>query len=185
MGLATFFQRVFQSNEMVDPMVDLQYQTMVGVAQRQLPPEELMRPELIAARTNFRKIEAIETAFDDRMSERLLTPFLTGNDPWLCARAAKALYASKPAIALQALKRLVRQKSSLYQLPAVWALGELSTARSLEILMSVAWSPHPEVQQVVLRYMIKLESKKQIPTALGVSFEKLLKDVRAKSDWIL
>jgi HEAT repeat protein len=70
-------------------------------------------------------------------------------------------------------------------LPAIWALGELGTAHALELLLPLAWSPRPAIQQAAIRCLIELENKKQIPPAVLEQVKWLLADLRAKTDWII
>jgi hypothetical protein len=84
-------------------MIELQYQTMIGAARQTIPKEVLERPDLIEARSDFRKIEAIEAELVNEISNdiarRLLEPFFH-KDPWLRARAAVAFYRINQAAAL-------------------------------------------------------------------------------------
>lgn len=173
----------------IDPMVELQYQTMVGTAQQSLPRDVVERPDLVTARAEFRKIEAIEAELinqvNDAVAQQLLDPYFTRPDPWLRARAAKALYRLNPRRALEQLSYLATHSSQQCQMPAVWALGEIASGRSLELLMPMAWSRHPVVQYAVLRCLLQVESHRQVPATLQTKFSQLLADLRTKSGWIL
>src|SRR5690349_16341872 len=112
MNMVAWINKIFGRDQKVDPLVELQYQTMVGTAARAIPREVLERPDLVVARNEFRKIEAIEGELihhvNKSVAQRLLEPFLSRTDPWLRARAARALHHINPHMALQALHRLAK-----------------------------------------------------------------------------
>lgn len=170
-------------------MLARQYQAMTASAERDVAIEEVAAPELISSRMEFRKIEAIEVelvnASDGPVAQKLLKAFLNGGDPWVRARAAKALYPLDSKEALHVLQTLVQDPSSYVQMPGIWALGELGTPRALEILMPMAESPHPEIQETVIRCLVQMESKQRIPSASLEKVKRLLKELRFKADWIL
>jgi HEAT repeat protein len=166
-----------------------QYRAMTDSAARDIPVELLGRPEFISSRMEFRKIEAIEAELTDEadrgIAQKLLTDFFQMDDPWVKARAAKALYPLDPKTAIDELKALAKNSSPFVQLPGIWALGELSSDRALEILMSMIWSNNMEVQKAVIRSLVQKETKHQIPSEYRRKVKDLLNEVRYKTDWIL
>jgi len=166
-----------------------QYRAMTDSAARDIPVELLGRPEFIASRMEFRKIEAIEAELtneaDRAIAQKLLNDFFTLDDPWVKARAAKALYPLDPKTAVGQLNELAKNSSPFVQLPGIWALGELSSDRTLEILMSMVWNKNPDVQKAVIRSLVLKDTRQQIPRAYRQKVKDLLNEVRYKTDWIL
>jgi len=177
------------SQKSSEALLELQYQTIVGFAGTTIPVEALKKPDLVAARTAFRQIEVIEGELssdaDMEIALRLLGPFLSGHDPWLQARAAKAIHRMDPQRSLNVLQHLVEDPSPHNQLPGVWALGELATTHALDLLMRLAWSPYPSIQQAVIRRLILLENKNEIPAPSHQKVKRLLQELRSKTDWII
>jgi hypothetical protein len=170
-------------------MLAKQYQAMTGSAGRTIPMELLAQPEFISSRMEFRKIEAIEaelTSEADRgVAQKLLKDFFKMDDPWVKARAAKALYRLDAKAAFGELKALTQSDSPYVQLPGVWALGELGSLSALELLMSLVWNKNAEVQQAVIRCLVQMETKQQVPPEYHQKVKRLLKELRYKTDWIL
>jgi len=170
-------------------MLAKQYQAMTDSAGRDIPMELLAQPEFISSRMEFRKIEAIEaelTGEADRVvAQKLLKDFFKMDDPWVKARAAKALYPMDRKSAFAELKVLAQSNSPFVQIPGIWALGELGSESALELLMSLVWSKSPEVQQAVIRCLVQMETKQQIPPEYRPKVKRLLKELRYKTDWIL
>jgi hypothetical protein len=154
-----------------------------------LPAGSAPRMELLPSGTEWRKIDAIEAELvnesDSIIAQTLLKPYLRGEDPWVRARAAKALYKLDPDVALSELKSLVENKSSLVQLPGVWALGELGTAEGIGLLAPLLSSSNKEIQQTVIRCLVQMENKKQLSPEVLSKVQKLLADVRQKTEWII
>jgi hypothetical protein len=157
-ALSTWLGRVFGAKEDAAPMRILQYQIMLGLAEKTIPVKELERPELAVARTDFRKIEAIDKEFigqvQQEASQRLLAPFLKSKDPWLRAYAAKVLYKIDASAGMEHIRRIVKNKSRDVQLPGVWVLGQLATTAALDLLLPLAWIPFEEVQQAFIRCLV-------------------------------
>ena len=170
-------------------MLAKQYRAMTDSASRDIPMEVLGQPELISSRMEFRKIEAIESELTDEadrgIAQKLLNDFFKLEDPWVKARAAKALYPLDPKTAIGELQALAKSSSPFIQIPGIWALGELTSDRALELLMSMVWSKNPEVQQAVIRSLVQKETKNQIPPEYRRKVKDLLREVRYKTDWIL
>jgi HEAT repeat protein len=170
-------------------MLAKQYQAMTDSAGRDIPVELLARPEFISSRMEFRKIEAIEAELtgkaDREVAQKLLKDFFKLDDPWVKARAAKALYPLDPRTAFIELKALARNTSPFIQIPGIWALGEVGSESALELLMSLVWSKSPEVQQAVIRCLVQMETRQQIPPDSRQKVKRLLKELRYKTDWIL
>jgi HEAT repeat protein len=166
-----------------------QYQTMTDSAGRDIPMEVLGQPDLISSRMEFRKIEAIESELTDEadrgIAQKLLNDFFKIDDPWVKARAAKALYPLDRKTAVGELEALAKNSSPFVQLPGIWGLGELTSDRALEILMSMVWSKNPEVQRAVIRSLVQKETRQQVPREYRRKVKELLKEVRYKTDWIL
>jgi hypothetical protein len=80
---------------------------------------------------------------------------------------------------------LVKSSSSHFQLPGVWALGELATGSALELLMPLAWSSHQDVQHAALQCLVQIENKRKVPASVSAQFAQLLAELRSKTDWIL
>ena len=170
-------------------LLSQQYRAMTDSAARDIPMELLGSPEFISSRMEFRKIEAIEAELsnesDRGIAQKLLTDFFKVDDPWVKARAAKALYTLDPKTAVGELRAMAKNSSPFVQLPGIWALGELNSDRALDILMSLVWNKNPEVQQAVIRSLVQKETKHQIPPEYSRKVKSLLKEVRYKTDWIL
>jgi hypothetical protein len=170
-------------------LLSQQYRAMTDSAAREIPMELLGRPEFISSRMEFRKIEAIEAELtndaDHGIAQKLLVDFFQVEDPWVKARAAKALYPLDPKTAVIELRTMTRNNSPFVQLPAIWALGELNSDRALDILMSMVWHKTPEIQQAVIRSLVQKETRHQIPAEYSRKVKNLLKEVRYKTDWIL
>jgi HEAT repeat protein len=170
-------------------LLSQQYRAMTDSAAREIPMELLGRPEFISSRMEFRKIEAIEAELtgdaDRGIAQKLLVDFFQVDDPWVKARAAKALYPLDAKTAVVELRAMAKSSSPFVQLPGIWALGELSSDRALEILMSMVWHKNPEVQKAVIRSLVLKETKHQIPPEYVRKVKDLLNEVRYKTDWIL
>jgi hypothetical protein len=170
-------------------MLSKQYRAMTDSASRDIPMDVLGRPDLISSRMEFRKIEAIESELtgdgDRGMAQKLLTDFFKMDDPWVKARAAKALYPLDSKTAIGQLHALAKSSSPFVQIPGVWALGELKSDRALEILMSMVWAKNAEVQQSVIRSLVQKETRRQIPPEYARKVKNLLREVRYKTDWVL
>jgi len=166
-----------------------QYQAMTDSASRDIPMDVLAQPEFISSRMEFRKIQAIEAELineaDKDVAQKLLKEFFKTDDPWIKAQAAKVLYRLNSKAAFAQLKELVENGSPYVQLPGIWALGEMSSSHSVELLMSLAWNKNPEVQQAVIRCLVQMEAKKQVPIEMTGKVQRLLKEIRYKTDWIL
>jgi len=170
-------------------MLARQYRAMTDSASRDVPVDVLARPELISSRMEFRKIEAIEAELmnekDKFLARKLLNDFFAMDDPWVRARAAKALYPLDPKAALDELAKLVKSRSPYVQLPGIWALGRLPSERGLQLLISLVSNKEPEIQQAVLRCLVELETHHKIPATAQAKVQELIKEVRFKMDWIL
>jgi hypothetical protein len=166
-----------------------QYQAMTHSADGDISMDLLARPELINSRMEFRKLEAIEAELvnqaDRLVAEKLLRPFFSLDDPWVKARAAKVLYPLNSRLSLTEIKKLVQSKSPFLQLPGIWALGQIATKDSIQLLASLVWSPEAEVQQAAIRCLVQMETKGQLPHESQEPIRRLLKEVRFKTDWIL
>jgi hypothetical protein len=166
-----------------------QYQAMTNSAEREISMEMLAKPDLIYSRMEFRKIEAIEAELindsDGQMARELLKSFFKGEDPWVRARAAKALYPLDTRAALTELQSLVHNSSPYVQVSGIWALGELATPQALEILLSLVGSKDQEIQEALIRCLVQMENKQRIPPESQAKVKHLLKELRFKADWIL
>jgi hypothetical protein len=191
-GLIFFYWRKRHPDDIAGAKVRLltqQYRAMTDSAAREIPMELLGKPEFISSRMEFRRIEAIEaeliTEADRGVAKKLLIEFFLIDDPWVKARAAKALHAIDPRTAVVELQKMVKDESPFVQLPAIWALGELNSDRALEMLMSMVWHKTLEIQQAVIRSLVQKETKHHIPPDYVQKVRDLLKEVRYKTDWIL
>ena len=117
-------------------------------------------------------------------SHRQLESFLEGENPWVRARAAKILYRLNPKLSLEELRRLVSEASHESQVPGMWALAELATAESLDLLAPLAYSPVREVQQGAVRSLLQVQSNRQLPPAVHAKLNNLLSEIRSKTGWI-
>jgi hypothetical protein len=147
------------------------------------------RQELLPSGAEWRKIDAIEAELvnesDSTIAQTLLKSYLQGEDPWVRARAAKALYKLDPDIAIAELKSLVENDSAQVQLPGVWALSELGSAKGIDLLAPLLASSHKDIQQTVIRCLVQMENKKQVPDDVLIHVRRLLSEVRQTSEWII
>jgi HEAT repeat protein len=170
-------------------MLARQYRAMMDSAGRDVPMDLVAQPHLISSRMEFRKIEAIEAELvnsaDQDVAHKLLADICKMEDPWVRARAAKVLYQLDAKKALAELKSLIDNPEPYIELPAIWALGELSTPSALHLLTSLVWSKNSEVQQAVIRSLIQIDLKNRLPTEEQIRVKKLLQELRFKTEWIL
>ncbi|MBI4397360.1 MAG: HEAT repeat domain-containing protein [Elusimicrobia bacterium] len=142
-----------------------------------------------AAKKDLSKIETIESELvnelDAEMAERLLAPFFECEDPWVKARAAKAIYRINTEVALGELKSLINDSYKESQMACIWALGELATPDALDILVPFAWDNDKEIQQAVIRCLIQVENRKRVPEETLEKVKGLLAELRTKTDWII
>jgi hypothetical protein len=117
-------------------------------------------------------------------SARRLQSLLEGENPWVRARAAKILYPLDQKTALQELKRLVTDASSGSQVPGMWALTELATEESLDLLVPLAYSPSREIQQGAIRSLVQLQSKEDLAVDVREKLNHLLPEIRSRTGWI-
>ncbi len=136
-----------------------------------------------------KKIDAIEAELVERPNPeeagRLLKSFLEGEDPWVCARAAKVLYAFDASLALSELKRLITQKTLARQWPGIWALTELGSTEALDLLKPLLESPNREVQQAVVRSLVQLQGRESLSPQARAAVAQMLEHVREGTDWII
>ncbi len=170
-------------------MLAHQYRAMTDSASGDVPLHLLRRPDLIASRMEFRKIESIQAelknAEDHDLARKLLRAFFSVSDPWVRACAAKALYPLDSPAALSQLKDLLHDPSPYLQIPGIWASGEISRPVSVELIKPLLWSKNSDVQQAAIHSLVQLEVKGQLPAEDLTEVRKLLKEVRYKTDWIL
>ena len=137
---------------------------------------------------DFRKIDVIEAELvnetDGATAHRLLQPFLEDEDPWMRARAAKVMYKVNKELALDELRRLADNKSKQVRLYGIWALGELATPETLDILAPSVWHPDKEIQKAAIQCLIKIENKKQAPKEALERVDAILSQLRSKTEWI-
>jgi HEAT repeat protein len=117
-------------------------------------------------------------------STRRLQSLLEGENPWVRARAAKILYPLDQKTALQELKRLVTDASSGSQVPGMWALTELATEESLDLIVPLAYSPSREIQQGAIRSLVQLHSKDDLTRDVREKLNRLLPEIRSRTGWI-
>ena len=146
-------------------------------------------PALVLSRRVFRQIEAIEGELvhdsDAEVAVRLLQSFLTGDDPWVAARAAWALYRWNSASALNRLTKLLKDRSPYSQLPAIWALGKLGTPTAINLLIESVIDHNGETQRAALRALVQISTRKQLSAETSAKIENLFSHTRAKARWIL
>jgi hypothetical protein len=130
-------------------------------------------------------IEAeISSGLSAEESARRLQSLLEGENPWVRARAAKILYSIDPKTSLQELKRLVSDASSGSQVPGMWALTELATEESLDLIVPLAYSPSIEIQQGAIRSLLQLHSKENLQPEIKEKLNKILVGIRSRTGWI-
>ena len=117
-------------------------------------------------------------------TNRRLQSLLEGENPWVRARAAKILYRFNPFLAMNELKRLVGDASNHTQVPGIWALSELATEESLDVLASLAYSASQEIRQGVIRSLLQLQTKESLPEDVHRKLNQLLAEIRTRTGWV-
>lgn len=139
--------------------------------------------------SELHKIDYIEAqlvnAEDSELAKAALRSYLEMSDPWIRARAAKAFHKLDPQAALAAIHTLIKDSSAQSQLSGVWALGELGTAESVDLLSRLAWSEDPEIQKAVMRVLVQIEHQGKLSEPAAAQVKALLNELREKTPWII
>lgn len=135
-------------------------------------------------RLDIIEAELVETQ-DPELARQKLQEFLEGEDPWVRARAAKALYAYEPQLAIEELKKLTRGHAIERLWPGVWALSELATVESLTLLKPLLESPLREVRQAAIRSLVQMQSRTNLSAESERMVHELLEHARAVTGWII
>ncbi len=139
--------------------------------------------------SELRKIEFIEAELvrpeDHELAKAALRSYLEMNDPWIRARAAKAFHKLDAEAALATIRTLLEDTSSQCQLSGIWALGELGTSESVELLSRLAWNKDAEVQKAVLRVLVQMEHQQKLSPSAQKQVKALLEELREKTGWII
>jgi hypothetical protein len=137
----------------------------------------------------FQKIDAIEAELinesDREAAVQTLKSFLGGEDPWVHARAAKALYKFDPKLGLEEIKALLGGADNAAKLPGLWAVELVGTPEAFDLLKPLAYSDDKQIQQAVVRCLIQLTAKRPVDPATFEMARQFLEELRAKTDWII
>lgn len=137
----------------------------------------------------FRKIDAIEAELvkdsQSGAAQRLLQPYLEEEDPWVKARAAKAVHRFNSKAALGELAPMIQHSSQNSRLAAIWALCELATLDAISALAPTLQSADKPTQQAAIRGLVQIQTKKNADSGALKKVDALLAELRAKNDWVI
>jgi len=119
----------------------------------------------------------------DAHTQRLQS-LLSQDDPWVRARASKILYGLNPQLALDELRRMVEEDTPSSQVPAIWALSELSTIEAIDLLQPMAYSHAREIQQGAIRSLLQMNARPHLPLPVKTRLDVVLSEVRTRTGWI-
>lgn len=173
--LVAAYRRVFGRNGVMAQLLELR-------SRLELPAPADMTNE-------FRKIDAIEAELvNDKKpgaAERLLQPYLEEEDPWVKARAAKAVHRFNANAALGELSSMIEHASQNARLAAIWALCELGTLESIGALSPALKSSDKPTQQAAIRGLMQAKSKSNADSGALKKIDALLAQLRADNDLVI
>lgn len=189
LALAWLWRRFGYTDARQARLLASQYEVMMASGVTEISSESLDSPVLALSRREFRQIEAIEAELihdsDAEVAIRLLHSFLTGNDPWVAARAAWALYRWDSVSALDRLRTLLKDRSPYVQLPAIWALGQLGTPTAVTLLIESVDHHDSKTHRAVLRSLVQISTQKKLSAETSAKIEKVFSETRARAGWVL
>ena len=109
-------------------------------------------------------IETIAGVFQDsKLAPEMLKPFLNDPNNRVRANAAKALYPYNPRLALDTLQQMGKDSDKWFRISAAWALGEIATPESGEVLQMLLDDPDDDVKNRVRHSIHKILKKDKTP----------------------
>ncbi|MFA5976133.1 MAG: HEAT repeat domain-containing protein [Elusimicrobiota bacterium] len=137
----------------------------------------------------MKQIDAIEAELvkneDTHRAQEMLRNFLKEEDPWVRARAAKALYQFDPKASLEELRKLVNDSRGGTQVPGLWALSELASSEAMDVLVSLVDNPSRDIQQAAVRCLVQLQERIDLPLPIREQLRDRLAIIRSKTGWII
>lgn len=126
-------------------------------------------------------VELIEATVDDpEVGERLLKPFLEDRDSRIRANAGKALYKFNKEKAMVVLTEMCKSNDQWMRLSGAWALGEIGSQTTAEILLSLLQDSWEFVRERAAKSLEKIltQKKEKIETTLLERIESALKELK-------
>jgi len=149
--------------------------------------QELSSSLLPYSAIKAQKIVAIEAELtgegDKEIAVRLLRPFLDNKDPWIKAKAARALHRYDPALALTELEQLVQGEGG--KVPAVLALGEIGSEDSVNVIIRSFPDFDKETAKVALQSLFKLSHSSKTEEVIVQKIVDFLDNVRSTGEWVI
>lgn len=184
------FQRLFGRRGLVTRMVDVFERGALPAPEAGNPALGLDNPALLPPPTGAtRKVEIIEAEMvhvgDTTMAENLLFPLLEDDDPWVRARAAKALYPIQHDPAMGALQSLIRHKKKNVRMAGVWALGEVAQPDAVEGLKSLVSDSDREIARAAIHCLMQIQDRKQAPPQVLERVKAALRELQEKREWVI
>ena len=116
-------------------------------------------------RMRAESVETIASVFkDSKLAPEMLTPFLSDPNNRVQANAAKAIYPYNPKMALDTLQQMSKNTDKWMRMSAAWALGEIATPDTGEMLQLLIDDPDEDVK-IKARQSIQKILKKGKPAA--------------------
>ncbi|PIS28735.1 MAG: hypothetical protein COT43_05810 [Candidatus Marinimicrobia bacterium CG08_land_8_20_14_0_20_45_22] len=151
------------------------------------PKEMLNDPN---ARIRAKGIEVIEAELvneDASVAEKILKPFFEDKDNRVRANAAKILYKFNPEASMEFLNGMINDTDKWTRASGFWALGEIGTDGTLNILIDKINEPDYHIKRMILRSIKKTiaTKKSEIPDeTIKKAKEELLK-IQKTEKWII
>jgi hypothetical protein len=139
--------------------------------------------------SGFHRIDFIEAELvnpeDSELAKTVLKTYLEGEDPWLRARAATAINRLDGEAALAAAKKLIQEPSSEARLAGVWAMGEIASPESVELLGALLESQDAEIHKTALRHLIQLSQRETLSSPTRDRLQQILEAIRLQGRWVV
>jgi len=110
---------------------------------------------------------------DPKVVIKLLKPFLNDDNNMVRANAAKALYKHSEKLSLDTLTDMLKSPDLQMQLSAVWALGEIDSEKTINILIKKIDGKEP----IVARKAAKILKNKNINKETKKKIDRILKNI--------
>ncbi len=112
-------------------------------------------------RIRAESVETIESVFkDSKLAPEMLKPFLNDPNNRVRANAAKAIYPYSPKLSIDTLQQMIKSTDKWMRLSAAWALGEIGTSETGEMLQLLLDDPDEAVKNTVRQSVQKILKKK-------------------------
>ncbi|MFH1352618.1 MAG: HEAT repeat domain-containing protein [bacterium] len=135
-------------------------------------------------REKARRIELIEKELqeekDPTAATSLLIPYLDDSNNRVRANASKALYYHNEKLATATLKNMLLSYNKWMRASAVWALGELATEKTIEIILGIRNETKKSVLKQLQKTLERLLERDEIKKAVRDEIKKLLEETNAK-----